>query len=137
MPVGIPLFFALALVLVCKRLARSFAARHTRASVRCVIYCGGKKVEQQGFFDSGNRVYFHGAPVSVISSAAAGYIVDSDSLKDSVSVHTVAGSKKMKIFTADKIEIYNGEKLHTINCVKIGISPNGISRAVLHPDLMA
>ena len=43
----------------------------------------------------------------------------------------------MKIFTADKIEIYNGEKLHTINCVKIGISPNGISRAVLHPDLMA
>lgn len=136
-PVGIPLFFALALVLVCKRLARSFAARHTRASVRCVIYCGGKKVEQQGFFDSGNRVYFHGAPVSVISSAAAGYIVDSDSIKDSVSVHTVAGSKKMKIFTADKIEIYNGEKLHTINCVKIGISPNGISRAVLHPDLMA
>ena len=101
----------------------------------CVIYRGDKRVEQYGFFDSGNHVYVSGAPVSVISAAAAAYVVDGSELKESVKVRTVTGEKCMKIFTADKIEIYNGEEAHTINCVKIGISPRGISRAVLHPDL--
>lgn len=134
-PVGIPMFFAMVLALLCRALAKKFIARHKSGTLRCVIYRGDKKVEQYGFFDSGNHVYVSGAPVSVISAAAAAYIVDGSELKESVKVRTVTGEKCMKIFTADKIEIYNGEEAHTINCVKIGISPRGISRAVLHPDL--
>lgn len=134
-PVGIPMFLALVLVLFCRALAKKFVARHSKNTVRCIIYRGGRKVEQFGFFDSGNHVYASGSPVSVISAAAAAYIIDVGELKESVTVRTVTGERKMKIFTADKIEIYNGENLHTINCVKIGISPRGISRAVLHPDL--
>ena len=134
-PVGIPMFAALALALACKAISKKFAAKHARATYRCVIYFGGKKVEQYGFFDSGNRVYSSGEPVSVLSAAAAAYLVDESKLKESVKVRTVTGEKCMKIFTADKIEIYNGQKPHTINCVKIGISPKGISRFVLHPDI--
>lgn len=134
-PIGIPMFFALVLALLCRGLAKKFIARHLKNTVRCVIYRGDKKVEQYGFFDSGNHVYASGVPVSVISAAAAAYIIDGSELNESVTVRTVTGERKMKIFTADKIEIYNGESAHTINCVKIGISPRGISRAVLHPDL--
>ena len=134
-PVGIPMFFAIVLALLCRALEKKFIARHKSGTLRCVIYRGDKRVEQYGFFDSGNHVYVSGAPVSVISAAAAAYVVDGSELKESVKVRTVTGEKCMKIFTADKIEIYNGEEAHTINCVKIGISPRGISRAVLHPDL--
>lgn len=134
-PVGIPLFFALVLTLASRFIAKKFISRRVKNSVRCVIYLGEKKVEQFGFFDSGNRVYSSGVPVSVISRAAASCLVDENTLKESVKVRTVAGERKMKIFTADKIEIYNGDEPHTIKCAKIGISPRGISRAVLHPDL--
>lgn len=134
-PVGIPMFFALVLALACRAAAKKFISRRAKNTVRCVIYRGERKVEQYGFFDSGNRVYASGCPVSVISAAAAAYLVDSGELKESVKVRTVTGEKCIKIFTADKIEIYNGEGAHTIKCVKIGISPRGISRAVLHPDL--
>ncbi len=134
-PVGIPAFAALCLVLACRYFAKKFTARHSRAMLRCVLYVGGKSVEGQGFFDSGNRVYCGGQPVSVIPLSAACALVDVDSLSESVKVHTVAGSRRIKIFTADKLEIYNGKNLHTIKCVKIGISPRGADRVVLHPDL--
>ncbi|MCX4287834.1 MAG: hypothetical protein OSJ68_11225, partial [Clostridia bacterium] len=57
-------------------------------------------------------------------------------IKDEVKIHTVAGSKKIKVFTADKIEIYSGEKVNVVKGVKIGISPRTAGTAVLHPDLM-
>lgn len=133
-PVGIPLFFALLLVLLCRALAKTIAARRS-AEVECEIFLGGKSIKQKGFFDSGNRVYSGGCPVSVISAAAACAITDVTAITESVKVSTVAGSRRMKVFTADKIVIYNGGTPHTIKCVKIGISPRLITRAVLHPDL--
>ncbi len=136
-PVGIPLLLAVMLVPACRAFAKKFAARHAKNTVRCVIYRGGRKVEQYGFFDSGNHVYFSGMPVSVISAAAASYIVDERELQNSVKVRTVTGERSMKIFTADKIVIYNGGGEHTIKCVAMGISPRGIGRLVLHPDLSA
>lgn len=134
-PVGIPLFALLMLVLLSKYIARRLFSRARGAPVRCVVVVGDRQAELEGFFDSGNRVYSNGAPVTVIPSSAAGRLVDISSLTRSVKVHTVAGSGRMKIFTADKLLIYNGQNVHTINCVKIGVSPRAISRAVLHPDL--
>lgn len=134
-PVGIPLFALLILVLISKYIARRLISRTRGEPVRCVIVVGEKRAELQGFFDSGNRVYSNGCPVSVIPAAAASTLVDISLLTQSVKVHTVAGSGRMKIFTADKLLIYNGQNLHTINCVKIGVSPRAITRAVLHPDL--
>ena len=42
----------------------------------------------------------------------------------------------MKVFTADRIEIDFGGRVREIKAVKVGISPNAISRAVLHCDLL-
>ena len=42
----------------------------------------------------------------------------------------------MQVFTADKIEINFGEKSDTFKNVKIGVSPQKINCAVLHPDLL-
>ena len=100
------------------------------------FFVGDASAEVKGFFDSGNKVYCRGAPVSIIPKEVAQKIVDETRIKDGVKIHTVAGSKIIKIFTADKIEIDFGEKKNHYNGVKIGISPQRITTAVLHPDLL-
>ncbi|MDE7329489.1 MAG: hypothetical protein K2N30_00060, partial [Clostridia bacterium] len=57
-------------------------------------------------------------------------------IKEGVKIHTVAGSKIMKVFTADRIEIISNGKTEVINKVKLGVSPNKINRAVLHCGLL-
>ena len=133
-PIGIPLFAALLLVIFARKIAAKLK-KVGKTTVKCKIFSGEKSVELSGFFDSGNKVYYSGQPVSVIPLTAALKLVDAVGIKDAVKIHTVAGSKKLKIFTADKVEIYGGEKCETIKNVKIGISPTACG-AVLHPDLM-
>ncbi len=134
-PVGIPLFAALLFALAIKRIRSKFALKHAKNSVICRIYAGENSVEGTGFYDSGNKVYHLGAPVSVIPKPLAEKIVDLEGIKTFTKIHTVAGSRKMAVFTADRIEIDDGENKTVINKVKIGVSPNGISRVVLHPDI--
>ncbi len=74
--------------------------------------------------------------MSVIPEAVAAKLTDESRIKDGVKIHTVAGSKVMKVFTADRIEIDFGGRVREIKAVKVGISPNAISRAVLHCDLL-
>lgn len=133
-PIGIPLFFALLLVIIARRLAAKLK-KAGKTTVSCKIWADGKCVELSGFFDSGNKVYHMGQPVSVIPQAAADKIIDESRIKGAVKIHTVAGSRKLKIFTADKIEINSGERTETVRNVIIGISPNPACGAVLHPDL--
>ena len=133
-PIGIPLFCALMLVIIARKIGARLK-KTQKATVKCKICAGEKSVELEGFFDSGNKVSKLGQPISVIPLTAAIKIVDESGIKDTVKIHTVAGSKKLKIFTADKIEIYDGEKTNIIKNVKIGISPHASGVAVLHPDL--
>ena len=134
-PIGIPLFGALLVIIGARKLAsRLKKSKKEVVSVR--IYSGGECAEIKGFFDSGNKVYCRGAPVSIIPKEIAEKIVDESRIKDGVKIHTVAGSKIIKIFTADKVEIDFGEKKNNYNGVKIGISPQRINTAVLHPDLL-
>ncbi|MCD7729340.1 MAG: sigma-E processing peptidase SpoIIGA [Clostridia bacterium] len=135
-PIGIPLFAVFLLALGCKVMAKKFSARANKNSCRCIIYKGDKSVSINGFVDSGNKVYSGGVPVSVIPPSAAQKLTDAQALSASVTINTVTGSQKIKIFTADKIEIYLGQEQHTIKSVKIGISPREIEGAVLHPDLL-
>lgn len=134
-PIGIPLFGALIIIIGAKKLA-SRLKKSSKEVVTVRLFVGGDSVEVKGFFDSGNKVYCRGAPVSIIPTEAAKKIVDESRIKDGVKIHTVAGSKIIKIFTADKVEIDFGEKKNNYNGVKIGISPQKIDRAVLHPDLL-
>lgn len=134
-PVGVPLFGALILIIFARRLAEKLAKRGKNL-VTCRIYSGERCAEIEGFFDSGNKVSRLGQPVSVIPERSAEKIIDISGIKDSVKIHTVAGSRKMKVFTADRIEIISdGETLVRKN-VKIGVSPHGINRAVLHCGLL-
>lgn len=134
-PVGIPLFCALLLVIA----ARKIRARLKKSSAQyydCKIYFGEKFVAIKGFFDSGNKVSHMGQPVSVIPLAEGLKLCDVTRIKEQVKIHTVAGSKKLKIFTADKIEICKGDEIKTIKKVKIGLSAHASGVAVLHPDLL-
>lgn len=134
-PIGIPLFAALILVILARKIALRLK-NIKRVAVDCKIYSGERSVKLSGFFDSGNKVYHLGQPVSVIPLLSAIKIIDESRIKDEVKIHTVSGSKKIKIFTADKIEIFCEDKVNTVKHVKIGINPNSVGDAILHPDLM-
>lgn len=134
-PVGIPLFAALSFAFAIRKIRNKFALKHAKNSVICRIYAGENSVEAAGFYDSGNKVYYLGAPVSVIPKPLAEKLIAVDGIKTFTKIHTVAGSRKMAVFTADRIEIDDGENKAVVKKVKIGVSPNGISRVVLHPDI--
>ncbi len=134
-PIGIPLFGALIIILTAKKLAKRLKKTCSN-SVECRIYAGQSQVSIKGFFDSGNKVYSRGAPVSVIPKEAAEKLIDKSRIKEGVKIHTVAGSKTIDVFTADKIEINFGEKTETIFKVKIGVSPRRADCAILHCDLL-
>lgn len=62
--------------------------------------------------------------------------MDISGIKEGVKIHTVAGSRTIGVFTADKIEIDFGERRETLYKVKIGVNPNRADRAILHCDLL-
>ena len=134
-PIGIPLFGALIIIIGARKLAARLQ-KSKKDTVTFRIFTGETKAEVKGFFDSGNKVYSKGAPVSIIPKEVAEKLVDETRIKEGVKIHTVAGSKIIKIFTADRVEIDTGEKTEEIKGVTIGISPNKIQKAVLHCDLL-
>ncbi len=134
-PIGVPMFCALILIIIARKIALKLK-KTDKTEVNCKIYLGEKAVAISGFYDSGNRVYHQGQPVSVIPLIDAMKIIDESGIKDTVKIHTVAGSKKLKVFTADRIEIYKGDTANVVKDVKIGISPHASGKAVLHPDLI-
>ncbi len=133
-PIGIPLFLALILIIIARKIALKFKKTDI-SEVACTIVKGEREVSLNGFFDSGNKVYYLGQPVCVIPLTAAQKIIDETCIESCVKIHTVAESKKLKVFTADKLEITRGEdkKIHT--GVKIAITPLS-DRAILHPDFL-
>lgn len=133
-PVGIPLFGALLLVLGAKRIAKKFS-KGNKTEFDCRITLGENSVSLKGFFDSGNRVFYRGVPVTVIPQSAAEKLIDISRINESVNIHTVAGSKKIAVFTADRLEVENCGKTQVYKGVKMGVSPAKINCAVLHPDI--
>lgn len=135
-PIGIPLFCALLLIIGARKLAARLQ-KNRKDTVTVRIFSDGSQAEVKGFFDSGNKVYSKGAPVSILPEEVAKKLIDENRIKDGVKIHTVAGDKTISVFTADRVEITAGEKTFVVKAVKIGVSPNKIYRAVLHPDLAA
>lgn len=134
-PVGIPMFGALILIIGARRLAAKLTKRRG-GEVVCKIFSGQTHIEIKGFFDSGNKVFYKGVPVNIIPGAEAEKLLNGERINEGVKIHTVAGSKTIGVFTADKMEIDFGEKTETVFKVKIGVSPRRIDRAVLHCDLL-
>jgi sigma-E processing peptidase SpoIIGA len=135
-PVGVPLALIFLIFLLTKKLCRRFFRRGDKNAIRCTITLNKNSVTVSGFYDSGNRVYSGGMPVSVLDQRAAKKLRALKTKGTWVSVRTIVGSQKIYVFTADKIEIYCNEHSHTINKVKIGISPSPIEGIIVHPDLI-
>lgn len=134
-PIGIPLFCALLLIIGARKLAARLQ-KNRKDTVTVRIFSDGAQAEVKGFFDSGNKVYSKGAPVSILPEEVAKKLIDENRIKDGVKIHTVAGSKIIKIFTADRVEIDTGERTDVVRGVSFGISPQRIEKAVLHCDLL-
>lgn len=134
-PIGIPMFGALLLV-IAARIIKNRYSKGSKNEVTCHIYAGQSSVSLSGFFDSGNKVNYRGSPVSVIPKKSAEKIVDIERITEGVKIHTVAGSKIIKVFTADRLEVDFGDKTEVFKGVKIGVSHAHITCAVLHPDIL-
>ena len=134
-PVGIPLFAALAIGIAIKSAAAKFMSRHCLNLVKCKVTVGDRVVECGGFYDSGNKVRYRGMPVSVAPREFAQKLTDIDGIKSCVEIHTVSGKAKLPVFRADRVEIDDGRSRHTAVGVLIGVSPQHITRLVLSPDL--
>lgn len=133
-PVGIPLFFTLVLALAVRRVALKLK-RGSKTAVHCRIYAGERQVEGEGFFDSGNRVYRGGEPVSFIPPSAAEKLVDCTRINDSVKIHTVAGSRAVKVFVADRLVICKDGGERTVEKAVIGVSLRDDGQFIINPDL--
>ncbi len=133
-PIGIPLFAALVLLIAAKRIKQKFVGAKCVAAA-CKIFVGEKHASCPAFYDSGNKVYCHGAPVSIVPAHIARKLTEAEGIKTFVDIHTVAGKSKIAVFTAEKIEIDDGKSNVTRHNVMLGISPQHINKIVLHPDL--
>lgn len=133
-PVGIPLFAVVCVLIAVKKIAKK-VAKNRAIEVKCKIYLNGRCAACSAFFDSGNKLYFCGTPVSVAPKHVAMRLTDVSAITDFVPVHTVAGEGKMPVFTADKIEIDDGKTVCVRTGVLMGVSPKLITKTVLHSDL--
>lgn len=134
-PVGIPLFLATLTFIVVKKIAKK-RIKNGVIEVKCKIYLNERVAFCNAFYDSGNKLYLGGTPVSVLPKQVALRLVDQSKIKLFVAVHTVTGQAKLSAFFADKIEISSGEKTVVKSNVLLAISPKYQSKAVLHSDLM-
>ncbi|MGN0824497.1 MAG: sigma-E processing peptidase SpoIIGA [Candidatus Coproplasma sp.] len=133
-PVGMP-FFAVVCVLIAVKKISAKRAQSKAVDVKCKICLNGKSAVCSAFYDSGNKVYSGGAPVTIAPKHVALQLTDCTGIKTFAPIHTVAGEGKLPIFTADKIEIDDGKSVKVINSVLIGVSLQHINKVVLHPDL--
>ena len=133
-PVGIPLFFVAVLAIAVSKIHKKYG-KVKRVTAICTVYSGGASAVCPAFYDSGNKVYSDGAPVSIVPARVAEKLTDTKRIKKFVDIHTVAGKSKIAIFTADKVEIDDGKNKLERRNVTLGVSPRHINKIVLHPDL--
>ncbi len=128
-PVGMVLggsfVFAVAAAMLIKRLYRRRAMR--RFIYPCKVTLGEKSVKAEGFLDSGNRAAAGGVPVCFLSSDLAFDLLGEQTMTEEMTILTMNGETKIKIFLADSLEIYCGEKPNIIR--KVYFAPSGNIRA--------
>lgn len=134
-PVGIPLFCAVTLGIIIRKVAKKIYSSRRAGEFSCIVKMGGKQVECVGFYDSGNKVYYGGAPVSIIPRHVAEKIIDKDGIKTFVDIHTVAGKGSIPVFRADSLIIKEGQKQREIRGANLAIAPDRIRKIVLHSDI--
>ena len=134
-PIGIPLFFALALILACRVLAKKYKPKASDITLTLTITNKKLKVKERGFFDSGNNVYYRGCPVVVVPYCVAEQVVDVDKVKGKITVHTVAGAKVLPVFFVDEILIEHSQKTSKFSSVAVAVGES-LNGAIVHTDFL-
>ena len=128
-PVGTVLggsfLFCVVSVSLVKRLYKKRAMR--RFLYSCKVVLGDRSVTAEGFLDSGNRATAHGIPVCFLSPDLAFDLLGERSMTEEMTIVTVNGEKQIKIFLADSLEIYCGNRPNIIR--KVYFAPSGHIRA--------
>lgn len=123
-PVGLVIFgsFVFCVLVSCgvKRLYRRRSLR--RFVYPCKVTLKGRTVTAEGFLDSGNRASVGGTPLCFLSPDLAFDLLGDTVMTEETTVLTVSGETKIKIFRADKLEIYSEGKTNIIE--KIWFSPS-------------
>lgn len=128
-PVGMVLggsfVFSVLTVALVKGIYRRRAVR--RFVYPCKVTLGERSVKADGFLDSGNRANTCGTPVCFISPDLAYDLLGDREMTEEMTILTMGGESKIKIFLADSLEIYCGQKPNIIR--KVYFSPSGNIRA--------
>lgn len=105
----------------------------------CALYCGERRLEIKGFFDTGNSLTFCDKQVIVIDRKNLFKIVGEKELlqnKKYIEYQTSAGKSKMPIFSLDKIDIKLGETKYSYFDIYLAMGITGEKGLILHPSLM-
>ena len=128
-PVGLVLsgsfVFAVLSVALVKRLYRRRAVH--RFIYLCRVPVGDRSIKADGFLDSGNRAKFKGIPVCFLSPDLAFDLLGERTMTEEMTIVTMGGESTIKIFLADRLEIYCGDKPNIID--KVYFAPTGNIRA--------
>jgi len=106
---------------------------------KCRLYVESNDYELTGYYDSGNRLYSGGAPVTVISGDIAERILSMHSLAAAaLQAETVGGKSEMTCFTADKLVINIADKAYTFTDVTLAVSHTVFKgyQLLLHRDIV-
>lgn len=104
----------------------------------CKLKLNGKEITAEGFFDTGNGLYYNNLPVIVCSKKVAFKLMGNGLPKIFfIQVATVIKKDKMPAFTIDFLEIYTGDTPNIFKNITVVIGKNfGVGYdLILHPDL--
>lgn len=102
----------------------TLARREKKYTADVVLVVGGERVNCKGFWDSGNRLFYKGImPVVVSGADFAKSIPNLEKAEkiDGIKLTTVAGSKTINGFVADKLYVREDGKEREFDNVIIGI----------------
>lgn len=127
---GCALFAALA-----ERVVRRLAARVEVVACTCrVVLCAGERsVAVSGFVDTGNRLRDRrGRPVAVadarvLAALWAERLYGGRTAPETVAVRTVNGRSRLSAVRIERMEIYCGGRVHTIEDVTVALSPTPLA----------
>lgn len=134
-PIGVPFFILLILITCCRVAVKKYKPKATVARFNVKIKVGENVIASQGFFDSGNDVYYKGCPVVIVSDSCVKKYNLLCGIKRSVKIHTVAGTKLLPVFFADEMFVEIDEKSKRFTSVAVAVS-DGANGVIIHPDFM-
>ena len=100
----------------------------------CKLTAGGVTVTLHGYADSGNRLFFRGEPVCVISAIGALKVFRGQQPIGRMTLHTVSGSRDAPVFLCERLET-NGHITEN-GYFTVGEIPSKEHSIILHTALV-